>query len=200
MSHANELRSVPLPHGLRGERETQHMMSMRMKSEGLEPQVLPPAVRQRVEPSFLLGDIGGTNMRFWLVPAVAPTFPATIAPLFAVQYATASFSDVNEALAQLRRELPSGHETSIVRCTLAVCGPVDHFGRARCLAQTMGPGGWLVDEKAVARTLGLANESRMKLINDFLAVGLALPWSLGSLPEVRGAAASGVQIVYEAPP
>jgi hypothetical protein len=139
----------------------------------------PPAAALKPpssEPSFLIGDIGGTHMRFWVVPCVAPCYPTTAQASFATSYATASFANVVDAFTTLRQDLAQHnvHESSIARCTLAVCGPVID-GRAVCLGPSMGPTGWVIDERVAAATLGIAPEGKCRIINDFVAVGLALP-------------------------
>lgn len=122
--------------------------------------------------TFLIGDIGGTHMRFWLMPCSSPELRAE--PIFTARYSTPEFSHLYDALERLRGELPIQCGSSIVWCTLAVCGPVIR-GQALCLAPTMGPSGWSIDERHAAQALRMARETRCQIINDFVAVGLALP-------------------------
>jgi len=130
--------------------------------------------RERATPCFLLGDIGGTHLRFSLVPTAPP--PAAASPpevLFSARYPTSGTKSISAALAKLVADMGAGYE--IVRCSLGVCGPVDPSGRTLCLAPTMGPGGWSFDAAEAAKALGLPADGRVQLLNDFVAVGLALP-------------------------
>ena len=98
---------------------------------------------QRGAPQVLLGDLGGTNVRFTLVPAsrTGGTLPPET---HHARYRTASFAHLREALAKFRREAPTD-VGRIVCGVLSVCGPVND-GRAICLAESMGASGWTLEE------------------------------------------------------
>ena len=119
------------------------------------------------EPQFLLGDIGGTNIRFTLVSAsrVGGTLPLAT---HHARYRTASFTHLREALVKVCSEKPSDIGR-IAACALSVCGPVTD-GRAICLAECMGVSGWTLEEADLGAALGCT----VKLLNDFVAVGLAV--------------------------
>jgi glucokinase len=119
-----------------------------------------------VAPQLLLGDVGGTNIRFTLVPnsRTGDLPPET----HHARYRTASFAHLREALAKFRREAPTD-VGRIAACVLSVCGPVDD-GRAICLAESMGASGWTLEEADLGTSLGCT----VKLLNDFVAVGLAV--------------------------
>ena len=125
----------------------------------------------------LLGDIGGTNIRLSLVPAAALHDEGAPRPGSArsARYATACFGHAREALAkfvdQTRESV--GELDRLALCVLSVCGPVVS-GVATCLAACMGEHGWILEEADLAATLRLA-PCRLKLVNDFVAVGSALP-------------------------
>ena len=118
------------------------------------------------ERQLLLGDVGGTNIRFTLVPGrTGGTLPPET---HHARYRTASFAHLREALAKFHREAPTA-VGRIAACVLSVCGPVDD-GRAICLAESMGASGWTLEEADLGTALGCT----VKLLNDFVAVGLAV--------------------------
>jgi len=121
----------------------------------------------RGAPQVLLGDLGGTNVRFTLVPAsrTGGTLPPET---HHARYRTASFAHLREALAKFRCEAPAD-VGRIVCGVLSVCGPVND-GRAICLAESMGASGWTLEEADLGTALGCT----VKLLNDFIAVGLAV--------------------------
>ena len=118
-------------------------------------------------PQVLLGDLGGTNVRFTLVPAsrTGGTLPPET---HHARYRTASFAHLREALSKFRCEAPAD-VGRIVCGVLSVCGPVND-GRAICLAESMGASGWTLEEADLGTALGCT----VKLLNDFIAVGLAV--------------------------
>ena len=123
---------------------------------------------------FLIGDLGGTNTRWWVVPCVKPAHPRRPEALFTRRYATASFSSFDALVQAIVDDLPSSLSAKVAQCTLAACGPVDPAtGCALCLAPCMA-GGWLVQPDILAKALALPKQ-RIHIINDFVAVGLALP-------------------------
>ena len=134
-------------------------------AEAAEPRAQGPP------PQLLLGDVGGTNLRFALVPLWelrAATLPE---PTHRARYRTADFAQLREALARFTAEKPA-ELGQIVACTLSVCGPVSG-GKAKCLAASMGADGWVLEEGALAAALNL-QPGGVKLVNDFVAVGLAV--------------------------
>ena len=134
-------------------------------AEAAEPRAQGPP------PQLLLGDVGGTNLRFALVPLWelrAATLPEAT---HRARYRTADFAQLREALARFTAEKPA-ELGQIVACTLSVCGPVSG-GKAKCLAASMGADGWVLEEGALAAALNL-QPGGVKLVNDFVAVGLAV--------------------------
>ena len=122
---------------------------------------------ERSARQLLLGDVGGTNIRFTLVPAsrIGGTLPPET---HHARYRTASFAHLREALTKFHHEAPTD-VGRIAACVLSVCGPVDD-GRATCLAESMGTSGWTLEEADLGTALGCT----VKLLNDFVAVGLAV--------------------------
>ena len=129
---------------------------------------------ERTGPQCLLGDLGGTNIRLTLVPASRLTGDHTLPPMtHHTRYRTAEFEHLHGALARFMREKPDDIGR-VEACVICVCGPVSN-GRAICLAESMGPDGWVLDEAEVAAALGLGERPhRVRLLNDFIAVGLAV--------------------------
>jgi glucokinase len=116
----------------------------------------------------------GTNIRLAAIPADrlasrGPMPPESVG--HRARYRTADFGHLRDALHAFQRELPVHSHLSA--CALSVCGPVVD-GVALCLAATMGADGWRLDEAELAEALGL-RAGRFRLLNDFVAVGLALP-------------------------
>ena len=137
-------------------------------------------MKRSLTPCFLVGDCGGTNLRFSLVPVESPPATAKLPPvLWSARYPTADFDGMPAALAKLHDDIEAWNKFEIVRCSLAVCGPVDPNGRTLCLAPCMGKDGWSFDEAEVAAALALPADGRVRLLNDFVAVGLALPLAKG---------------------
>ena len=71
-------------------------------------------------------------------------------------------------LAKFRCEAPTD-VGRIVCGVLSVCGPVND-DRAICLAESMGASGWTLEEADLGTALGCT----VKLLNNFIAVGLAV--------------------------
>lgn len=121
----------------------------------------------------LLADVGGTNIRLVLVPATQLVSTSTLPPVIhRARYRTADFGHLREALSQFVSETPAEHRGQIVLCALSVCGPVAG-GKAICLADSMGPGGWVLTEADLAREF-LPTKTHVRMLNDFVAVGLAV--------------------------
>ena len=120
--------------------------------------------------AIVLGDVGGTNIRLQLVPGESIGSALPLATHQA-RYSTAEFGHLRDALSKFAREAPS-EAGRIVACALSVCGPVSE-GRAVCLAQSMGPDGWVLEEADLGAALGLGG-GRLRMLNDFVAVGLAV--------------------------
>jgi glucokinase len=147
--------------------------SHRPDESGLVPMA---TTTERTGPQCVLGDVGGTNIRLALIPASSLAQGST-KPLpsqtYHARYKTVDFSHLRDALTRFVREKPADLGR-IVSCALSVCGPVCN-GRAICLAQSMGPDGWVLEEADLAGALGLsATDGRVRLLNDFIAVGLAV--------------------------
>ena len=69
--------------------------------------------------SFLVGDVGGTNIRLALIDE------GDERQLFAQNYKTALFTHLRGALVDFMRDAAaSGFDATIVYSCLAVCGPV----------------------------------------------------------------------------
>ena len=129
---------------------------------------------ERSRPQCLLGDVGGTNIRLTLVPAVRLSCRNILPPAtHRERYRTGDFAHLREALARFVREKPDD-VGSIVTCALSVCGPVSNDGKAICLAESMGSDGWTLEPSDLAAALGLGAGRRLHLLNDFVAVGLAV--------------------------
>lgn len=123
---------------------------------------------------LLIGDVGGTNIRLRLLPD-APAV-SSVPAIFAADYKTKDFNHLHEALDRFFEEAAAAH-TATERCAfacLAVCGPVVR-GRAVCLAPSMGEDGWILDEVELAAHVPQLPPSHLKMINDFIAVGTAIP-------------------------
>ncbi|MBU8545056.1 MULTISPECIES: glucokinase [Roseomonadaceae] len=104
----------------------------------------------------LLADIGGTNARFALLEAGAVSAPC-ILPV-------AGYPTAEDAMAEaLRRLKPAGR---IDRAVLALAGPVLEE------PVRMTNADWSLSSTAIAERFGL---SRVRLVNDFLALAHALP-------------------------
>lgn len=130
--------------------------------------------QERAHSQCLLGDVGGTNIRLTVVPASRLTSRNPLPPAtYHERYRTGDFAHLRDALAKFLREKPAD-VGPIVTCALSVCGPVDDDGRAICLAESMGPDGWSLEPPDLAAALGIHGDGRMRLLNDFIAVGLAV--------------------------
>ena len=133
-----------------------------------------PSVQSCVTPRdvIIIGDVGGTNIRLAAMPlASLATDVRHPPPLDTARFRTADFGHLSEALLRFSGVLPT--DLQVVACALSVCGPVVD-GVAMCLADTMGAEGWRLDEAELASAMGLP-ASGVSLLNDFVAVGMALP-------------------------
>lgn len=106
--------------------------------------------------TLLVGDIGGTNGRFGLMPRGAMR-PAEVESLSNDDHA--SFEDEVAAYLAAAPERPT-------HAAFAVAGPVE--GRAMRLTNR----DWLIDAEAIEKRFGL---QRVLLLNDFVAQACALP-------------------------
>ena len=119
----------------------------------------------------LLGDIGGTNIRFSLHPSSQLVGGVKSAPTFHARYRTSDFEHLRAAILRFVQDKP--RELRIDSCALSVCGPVSN-GKAICLGPSMGAAGWILEEADLAAALGLDDGARVRMLNDFVAVGLAV--------------------------
>ena len=130
---------------------------------------------------ILIGDLGGTNIRLALYPTSGATRGSRPDETrFSARYRTADFGHLREALAFFVAEAVQAGAVSgavsagaIEAAAISVCGPVVG-GVAICQNETFGPDGWRLEETDLATSLGLS-PNRLRLLNDFVAVGLALP-------------------------
>ncbi|KAL1526281.1 hypothetical protein AB1Y20_014999 [Prymnesium parvum] len=123
--------------------------------------------------SILLGDVGGSNIRLALVPASELGHARLPKTRQTTRYRTSDFAHLRDALRRFTAE--SG--AVIASCALCVCGPVRE-GRAVCLAESMGDG-WVLEEADLAAALGAQSPCVVRLLNDFVAVGLAVGLAVG---------------------
>lgn len=119
----------------------------------------------------MIGDVGGTNIRLALVPVSCLHCSTLNSVTLSARYLTTDFRHLREALSRFASEKPT-EVGPITMCALSVCGPVNN-GKAICLSANMG-GGWVLEEADLANAVGLENSNCLKLINDFVAVGLAI--------------------------
>ena len=149
----------------------------------LQPTRTPPtmsdtaaAAAAETEALVLIGDLGGTNIRLALYPSGAVRGSRPDETRFSARYRTADFGHLREALAVFQAEAVQAGAVSagaIEAAAISVCGPVVG-GVAICQNETFGPNGWRLEETDLATSLGLSPD-RLRLLNDFVAVGLALP-------------------------
>jgi copper homeostasis protein len=154
----------------------------------LQPTRTPPttsdtaaAAAAETEALVLIGDLGGTNIRLALYPSGAARGSRPDETRFSARYRTADFGHLREALAVFQAEAVQAGAVSagaIEAAAISVCGPVVG-GVALCQNETFGPNGWRLEETDLATSLGLSPD-RLRLLNDFVAVGLALPHVLPS--------------------
>ena len=135
---------------------------------------------------IVLGDLGGTNCRLELVPLQQSAADAKGAhrpmAIHRAKYKSGSAASLVDLLLRFLGEPEcasvisgSGTDGGVIHLfSIAVCGPVTD-GRAILLASVFGEGGWTVDAREMAEQLG----ARVVLLNDFHAVGLALPFIPG---------------------
>jgi galactosamine-6-phosphate isomerase len=127
----------------------------------------------------LLGDIGGTNVRLRLVrlDSIRAAIPVAVRTqrlrTSELQGSHDSSTAVADRFLPALREFVDSDIANLKYCLLSVCGPVVD-GKVVCLAPTMGDIGWLFDEQMVSGSLFLPVSS-VRLVNDFVAVGLSLP-------------------------
>ena len=114
--------------------------------------------------TLLIGDLGGTNTRFYFYADSATQ------PFHKARYKTSQFASLGEALQDFLREAPPG-SPPVAFCCLSVCGPVVD-GVAVCFGPSMGVDGWRLDERQLSGAIG---GIPVRMLNDFVAVGHALP-------------------------
>lgn len=112
-----------------------------------------------VSRNSLVGDIGGTHTRL----AIAECAGTAVTLHHAARLLNAEYADPGAALRRYLAGLPAGSQPR--HACLAVAGPID--GRRARLTNLA----WLLDADALAAEFDL---DRVKLINDFLAVGFGL--------------------------
>jgi len=136
-----------------------------------------------MEQTILAGDIGGTNTRLALYrvrlddPAlfkpVQQGHKATGLPLLQREYKNTDFESFDAVLKHFLSESKGGknksNNNSVVPLSicLAVAGPVKNN-----VVQFTNRSSWRIDGDALAKDLG--GNTRVKLVNDFLAVGYGL--------------------------
>jgi glucokinase len=131
----------------------------------------------------LLGDVGGTNVRLRLVrlDSIRAALPVAVA---SARFLTADLQAAGERAGRANdavrqtffpslRDFISEFKERVKYCVLSVCGPVVD-GSVVCLAPAMGDDGWRFNENMVAEALSMSATS-VRLVNDFVAVGLSLP-------------------------
>jgi glucokinase len=114
----------------------------------------------------LISDLGATNARFELL-RVNDSAPFQHTVLHSATYPTASASNFPELV---RRFVAGAPEAPPSACACAVCGPVTD-GAAYCASQVLGEP-WKFNEADVSEAAGGVPT---QLLNDFVAVGFALP-------------------------
>jgi len=133
------------------------------------------SAERTVPPTWLLADVGGTNVRFAQAQVVAP------APLLVQSvrvYRVADFTSLSEAARLYLRALAVNPRHAV----FALAGPV----RGDTVQMTNHP--WSISRTQLQNDLGLES---VHLVNDFAAVGMGLPLlqpadllALGTAPEV----------------
>eukprot|EP00946_MAST-07B_sp_MAST-7B-sp1_P001663 g1663.t1 len=147
----------------------------------------------------VLGDLGGTNCRLELVPvpgegAWAGEGGRRPDAVHRAKYRSNSADSLTALLQRFLSE-PACREATlgagVCLFSIAVCGPVTD-GRAILLATAFGESGWALDAREMARELG----ADVVLLNDFHAVGLALPFidenDLHCIHEAQGRDPNGI--------
>ena len=123
---------------------------------------------------LLLGDLGGTNVRFSVhqLPETGACKSLT-PPLLQARYHVVDFDSLERMVLAFLTEIDATTTLSSLQIqglSLSVCGPVTN-GSAILLAAAFGEKGWRISEAAVAKATGLQS---VKFVNDFHAVGLAI--------------------------
>lgn len=109
----------------------------------------------------LIADVGGTNVRFALVPARGTSAPIS-------ETARYSVADLRDCEAGFDRFLSETNidPSSITECVIAAAGPIEDNVISLTNAH------WTLDEAAISRKLNVANT---RLLNDLDAIGYLLP-------------------------
>ena len=124
----------------------------------------------------LIGDVGGTNLRFQFVAADA--VPGLVPePLLAVRHKTRDFGCLEDSLALVMQQLETAMPgAALLAAGFSVCGPITETtggaSSAICLAPAMNEG-WNLCSHRLAAALAIPEEA-VTMVNDFVAVGLAL--------------------------
>ncbi len=111
----------------------------------------------------LVGDVGGTNARLALAEWKGKAEGWTV--LRERHFPSGNYAGLTPILREFLAG-PGGGGAAPDKAVLAVAGPVD-LGRGR-----LSNRGWIVDSEEIARETGIP---RVRLLNDFSAVGHALP-------------------------
>lgn len=110
---------------------------------------------------FLVGDIGGTNSRLWLLEAVNDGWRMCREHIVDSR----GYASVEAVL----REFLDGESARLASVCLAIAGPVRERGGAQTVEVTNLP--WRIDNRALAAAFAIP---RVRLINDFQAIGYGI--------------------------
>jgi glucokinase len=121
---------------------------------------------------ILAGDIGGTNVRLWLLSPLGRVVSRWTKK-------TRDFASLEEALADL---LPKN--TRVTAACFGVAGPVKG---GRCIATNFP---WLVDEKALTRLLG----ARVSVVNDLVALAWGATTARNVVPITKRPVRQGANV------
>jgi len=131
---------------------------------------------------LLLGDLGGTNVRFSLhridTAQQQSENPALSEPVLQGRYHVKEFESLEAMVLRFLETVDeagskseqSFSRKSVVGLSMSVCGPVVK-GSAVLLAAAFGKEGWKISEASVQAATGLP---KVMFLNDFHAVGLAM--------------------------
>lgn len=126
-----------------------------------------PAPPQSPDRCVLAGDIGGTSLRLAVFRARDVLEGRSPVALLERHYSTADYTTLGPAVADILRGHEAAGGSPVEYACIGIAGPVEE-GRAALTANT---GLRDLDEVEVARECGLR---RVRLINDFTAVGLGI--------------------------
>ena len=131
---------------------------------------------------ILLGDLGGTNLRLYLLSAEDSSLGGLPPP--AIRTIRVKTRDM-QAMSRAGGEegvrvglLPALQkfvgEEGVSYCALSVNGPVEENVGQICSSESGVPG-WRITATAIAAALSLPVDS-VKILNDFVALGCSIPW------------------------